>query len=317
MQTYIGVDVSKNDFLACDSELDKPIKFNNNLVGINSFLNYLKKNNYSKKDTLIGLESTGSYHLPLTVNCDKSGYRVKIINPIITKAQSSSSIRRVKTDKADAKLIRLCLIKGAGEEFKDSAEEIVFKSLIRERYFLAKLKAKLIVKQQDITLKEECLKMPISNINSELEEVVLKKMIYLEQQLSGFKSTQQQLLKSIPGIGKITAMTLVVEIGSMAKFSSAKKLVGFIGLDSKTKESGTSLKVRGHISKRGNKFIRKTLYNAAMTAIQRPNIFYDFYHKKLSEGKAKNVCLCAVMRKMVHVIYAVLKRQSPFVEKGA
>lgn len=317
MQTYIGIDISKNDFLACDSELSKPLKFNNNLVGINSFLSYLKKQRYIKTDTIIGLESTGSYHLPLTVNCTNSGYAVKVINPIITKAQNSSSIRKIKTDKADAKLIRLCLIKGAGEEFKDSAEEVVFKNLIRERYFLAKLKAKLIVKQQDITLKEECLKMPICTINKELEDVVLGKINYLEQQLASFKANEQALLRSIPGIGKVTAMTIVTEVGSMDKFSSAKKLVGFIGLDSKIKESGTSLKVRGHISKRGNKYIRKTLYNAAMTAIQRPNIFYDFYHKKLSEGKAKNVCLCAVMRKMVHVIYAVLNRQSPFVEKGA
>jgi transposase len=317
MQTYIGIDISKNDFLACDSELSKPLKFNNNLVGINSFLSYLKKQRYMKTDTIIGLESTGSYHLPLTVNCTNSGYAVKVINPIITKAQNSSSIRKIKTDKADAKLIRLCLIKGAGEEFKDSAEEVVFKNLIRERYFLAKLKAKLIVKQQDITLKEECLKMPICTINKELADVVLGKINYLEQQLASFKVNEQALLRSIPGIGKVTAMTIVTEVGSMDKFSSAKKLVGFIGLDSKIKESGTSLKVRGHISKRGNKYIRKTLYNAAMTAIQRPSIFYDFYHKKLSEGKAKNVCLCAVMRKMVHVIYAVLNRQSPFVEKGA
>jgi len=223
MQTYIGIDISKNDFLACDSELAKPLKFNNNLVGINSFIRYLKKSRYTKKDTIIGLESTGSYHLPLTVNCVNNGYLVKVINPIITKAQNNSSIRRVKTDTADAKLIRLCLIKGAG------------------------LKAKLIVKQQDITLKEECLKMPISSINAELEEVVLKKMIYLEQQLSSFKSAEQQLLKSIPGIGKITAMTIVVEVGNMAKFSNAKKLVGFIGLDSKIKEKRTYFKKRKQI----------------------------------------------------------------------
>jgi hypothetical protein len=54
---------------------------------------------------------------------------------------------------------------------------------------------------------------------------------------------------------------------------------------------------------------------AALTAIQRPSLFMDFYQKKISEGKAKNVCIVAVMRKMIHVIYAVLKRQSPIVSE--
>lgn len=314
-KTFIGVDISKNDFLTCFNELSEPIKYANNNAGITELMSDIVKLGVLKKEVVIGVESTGSYHLPLAIICSRQGYTVKVINPIITHAHANSSIRKVKTDKADSKIIRLCLIKGAGEVFQETAEETILKNLLRQRYFLVGLKARLIVKQQDITLKEECLKMPISSLNYELREVVEKKIIFLEQQLEAHKSREQALLKTIPGVGKVTAMTILTEISNINKFNTPKKLVGFIGVDSKIKESGISIKVRGHISKRGNRMIRKTLYNAAMVAIQRPNIFRDFYLKKLSEGKAKNVCLCAVMRKMIHVIYAVLKRQSEFVPR--
>ena len=317
MQTYIGVDISKNDFLACFNELDKPIKFANNNLGLAKFFNHLKTSGYQKDNTTIGVESTGAYSLPLAIVGTRKKYRVKIINPIVTKAYLGSSIRKVKTDKADAKVIRDCLINGAGAEFRDTAEETVFKNLIRQRYFLVKLKTEFTLKQQDITLKEECLKLPISSINTELKEIIEKKIIFLEQQLEACLPEQQILLRSIPGVGKITAITFATEIGDINKFSSAKKLVGFVGIDSKIRQSGTSLNIKGHISKRGNRIIRKTLYVAALTAIQRPSLFMDFYQKKLSEGKAKNVCIVAVMRKMIHVIYAVLKRQSPFISKEA
>ena len=305
MQTYIGVDISKNDFLVCFNELDKPIKFSNSNLGLTKFFNHLEINHYEKEETIIGVESTGAYSLPLAIVGARKKYIVKIINPLITKNHLGSSVRKVKTDKADAKLIRTCLIEGAGAEFKDTGEEVIFKNLIRQRYFLVKLKTELALKQQDITLKEECLKLPISNINNELKEIIEKKIIYLEQQLLACLPEQQALLQTIPGVGKITAMTFATEIGDVSKFSNPKKLVGFIGIDSKIKQSGTSLNIHGHISKRGNRIIRKTLYVATLTAIQRPNLFRDFYQKKLSEGKAKNVCMVAVMRKMIHVIYAV------------
>jgi len=63
--------------------------------------------------------------------------------------------------------------------------------------------------------------------------------------------------------------------------------VGFVGVDSKIKQSGTSLNIHGHISKRGNRIIRKTLYVAALTAIQRPNLFRDFYQKNYLRARLR------------------------------
>src|SRR5680860_1696541 len=100
MQTYIGVDISKNDFLACFNEIDKPIKFANNNLGLSKFFNRLKTSGYVRDETIIGAESTGAYSLPLAIAGARKKYIVKIINPIVIKSYLVSSIRKVKTDKA-------------------------------------------------------------------------------------------------------------------------------------------------------------------------------------------------------------------------
>ena len=100
-------------------------------MGLTKFFNHLKTNSYLTDNTTIGVESTGAYSLPLAIVGARKKYVVKIINPLITKNHLGSSVRKVKTDKADAKLIRACLIEGAGAEFKDTSEEVIFKNLIR------------------------------------------------------------------------------------------------------------------------------------------------------------------------------------------
>ncbi len=100
--SFIGIDISENDFYACFNELDKPFKFKNNHVGITDFINTLKNKKYSKKSTLIGVESTASYHLPLTYLSTQKGYQIKIINSMITCQKRKTSIRGVKNDPVDA-----------------------------------------------------------------------------------------------------------------------------------------------------------------------------------------------------------------------
>tara|TARA_B100000315_G_scaffold252454_1_gene289299 strand:+ start:1071 stop:2039 length:969 start_codon:yes stop_codon:yes gene_type:complete len=310
---FVGIDISKNNFFACFNEIDKPKKFNNNSVGILEFIEFLKTNKYLKKNTVIGLESTGRYHLPLSIMCSEHNYVIKVINPIITKRYTQSTIRGVKNDSADSKTIRSCTVRGEGYEFKENTESMILKNLVRERYFLVQIKTIFKVKHQDIVFKERYIKSPITDINYEMEKILSKKIYSLEQKLTTYNVETQKLLQSIPGVGKITAFSMAAEIGDIKRFNTAKQLVGFIGVDPRVYESGISIKGKGYITKRGNKILRKLLFNAAMSAVQKPNMFRDFYVKKVSEGKPKKVALCAVMRKMIHVIFSVWSRETPFV----
>lgn len=314
MKNYLGIDISKRDFHVCFSEESGIQKFNNDSVGIRHFLKYLDSNKYKFEDTLIGLESTGSYHLPVAYLCTEYGYTVNVINPLITKRQNQSSLRRVKTDEKDARLIRYCLVNGAGYPFRETPDTLAVKTLVRQRARFSMLRHRTRLKHEEITEREKYLRNKITDVNLELQEFLDGKIHELDILLRKYHPQTQKLLRSIPGIGPQTAVTCLSEIGEIERFSDPRKLVAWIGLDSRVHFSGTSIHGKGYISKRGNKILRTRLFNAASVAvIHPPNLFHEFFQKKRSEGKPYRVALCAVMRKMVHVIYAVWTRGTPFV----
>lgn len=105
LKPRLGIDISKRDFHVC-------------------FLRKLKKQKMTSGKTLIGMEATGSYHLPVAYRCTQSGYTVNVINPLITRKQNQTGLRRVKTDSSDARVVRYCLMNGAGYPFCETAETI-------------------------------------------------------------------------------------------------------------------------------------------------------------------------------------------------
>lgn len=315
MNKYVGVDISKNDFYACFEEAKDPVLFQNNKAGIKTFERYLLKNNFEKEETVIGVESTGIYHLPVSFNMSKIGFWVSVINPLIVKKQNQISLRRVKNDKKDAHLIRYCATSNAGYKFIDTAETLTLKSLVRQRDSLANLKNVLNRKQDAVIYKEKHLGISISNSNKRLIKSVDLEIEKLKNELREYRQAEQKLLQSIPGVGPITAVSFVSEVGDIHRFADSKKLVAYAGLDSRVHKSGTSINSKGYISKRGNKILRTRLYNACSVAVLHDNIFRDFFQKKRSEGKPYKVALVATMHKMANVIYAVWKNKTPFQDR--
>lgn len=309
---FVGIDVAKKDFYACVDEQSESRKFNNTTLGINSFLRHLSKSNFQTQDTIIGLESTGSYHLRLCLQCSNPGFQIKVINPLIVKKQNQTNLRRVKNDQQDASLIRYCLTTGAGYMFSETSETLLLKSLVRQRNSLANMLFKNRRQQDDVGYKEDCLKTKFNPVYREIGAVLSQKIKELEKQLKTFRKPEQKLLQTIPGVGPITAVSFIAEVSDIRRFKRSKQLVAFAGLDSRVHQSGTSVRGKGYISKRGNKILRTRLYNAASVAVLRPNLFQRFFQKKRSEGKPYKVALVATMHKMTHVIYSVWINNKPF-----
>ena len=111
MKYHIGIDISKQDFHVCFTNGGEIEKFTTAETGIDSFLKRLKEQQMTKGKTLIGMEATGSYHLPVAYRCAKFGYTVNVINPLITRKQNQTKLSRVKTDASDAVLVRNCLMR--------------------------------------------------------------------------------------------------------------------------------------------------------------------------------------------------------------
>jgi len=127
-----------------------------------------------------------------------------------------------------------------------------------------------------------------------------------------------ELLDEIPGIGFFTAATLIAEIGDFSLFNSPKALTAFFGLDPSVNQSGKFNGDRNKISKRGTRIGRRILFTVAMASIRRTRngrainpVLRDFYASKCV-SKKKKVAIVAVMHKLLHYIFAVLRDQKSF-----
>lgn len=127
-----------------------------------------------------------------------------------------------------------------------------------------------------------------------------------------------ELLDEMPGIGFMTAITLIAEIGDFDMFTSPKALTAFFGLDPSVNQSGKFTGDRNKISKRGTRFGRRVLFTVALSSIRTTRngdainpVLRDYYAKKCL-NKKKKVALVAVMHKLLHYIFAVLRDEKPF-----
>jgi transposase len=125
-----------------------------------------------------------------------------------------------------------------------------------------------------------------------------------------------QIIQSIPGIGETIAATIISEIGEIDRFNHPKKLVAFAGVDPSVHSSGKFTATINRITKRGSSRLRHALYLAVLCSLRKSGSkkLQAFYRTKREEGKADKVALVACINKMLHWIYAVLKRREPFVD---
>lgn len=309
---HIGIDVSKDTFHVAWNGVAEVSVFANDSEGITSFEDSLQHRQFQKEHTKIGLESTGIYHLLLCVLLTDHGWDVTVINPYITSKAINASLRHVKTDVKDARAIRSVLIAGHGYRFTDTPEILRLKAFLREYSALGRLKARC---KQLIRVQETYQKTTDRKLRStfpKLCRALDASLKELKERLAQPQADTQELLQSIPGLGPVCSAALVGHIGDVRRFDHPEKLVAYLGLDCRVHESGTSIHGKGFLTKRGNGALRSLLFNAAFIARQHNPELRRFFEKKITEGKHYCTAMCAVERKLVHLIYAVWKRGTPF-----
>jgi len=120
-----------------------------------------------------------------------------------------------------------------------------------------------------------------------------------------------EILLTIPGMGELSAATLIAEIGDISRFPGAKQLVAYAGLDPSVYESG-KIRRRSRISKRGNPHLRRILFILAQHVVRRTQTFSTYFRRLRRKGKAYRQAMVAVAHKLLRVIYALLTKGSPF-----
>lgn len=123
--------------------------------------------------------------------------------------------------------------------------------------------------------------------------------------------SKQELLRTIPGVGDKTIGIMLAHV-EPERFESARKLAAFIGLNPKQRLSGTSVKGRSRLSKTGNPELRKAFYMPALVAMKHNPLIVPFAKRLLAKNKAKKAVIGAAIRKLVHIVYGVLKNRKKF-----
>ena len=137
------------------------------------------------------------------------------------------------------------------------------------------------------------------------------KIIPIDKQISTIIKELNPSILSIPGIGEITAASIIAEYGDISCFSSSAKMLAFAGLEPSIIESGT-LESNGKMVKHGSGHLRYVLMNASLTLLKFNSTFYDFYYKKRFEGKCHRIALSHVCKKLVRLIYTIETKHVDF-----
>ncbi|NFN88812.1 IS110 family transposase, partial [Clostridium sporogenes] len=163
----------------------------------------------------------------------------------------------------------------------------------------------------------------IENFNKQIELILkeIENVLYSNDISSKFKQNFL-LLMSIPGVGFISAVTILTEIGDFQGFLKPKQLVAYFGVDPSVNESGKFKSDKDKISKRGTRFGRRALYSIALASIRTKRtgeannkILLDYYKNNL-HGKKKKVALVAIMHKLINYIFAVLRDQKEYEQRS-
>jgi transposase len=311
----IGIDMSKASFhAALDDRVVK--KFINTEEGIATFLKCVRASKLAAADILIGIESTGVYHLLFCTRVTAAGYIVMIINPLEShRFMAARTLRNRKTDSIDALNLRALVAAGIGRRFIETEDMLALKALVTEREGLVGIRASMKNRREARQTRMQVISNPLYDSSRTVVRALDLEVRALEKQLLAYAPQTQELLQSIPGVGAIAAASLVAYIADIKRFPTPEKLVAYIGLDCRVHESGTSIKGRSFISKRGSRQPRTVLFNAAFIAQRRNPELSVFFKKKIGEGKAYRSALTAVERKLVHIIWAVWTRGTPFVAR--
>jgi len=150
----------------------------------------------------------------------------------------------------------------------------------------------------------------ISFLEDEIEEIskLIKEHINNNPDLK----RKRDLLKTIPGIGDVTIEAVLSEANAFEGFDTVEKVVAYMGLSPKEKTSGTSVKGKSSICKMGSARLRKILYMPSLSAIQYNPPVHALYKRLKAKSKNGMIIACACMKKLVHIIYGVIKNGIPF-----
>jgi transposase len=315
-QLIAGIDVSSTTLDICVSNDQRQQSF----VISNDVKSIVKFFSTYKEQLIIGMENTGRYNWALYEALKQTTHRVFVVSPLHLK--KSMGLVRGKDDKTDAVRIAAFIRKNHTElpEWRPSSQAVQkLKVLLTERNARIKTKKQLLKQQYDYAkMKHLGLDKSLMKLNKQHLVLIGKQIEHIEQQIEAvIRADEQlypqvQLIRTIPGVGKVLSWMMLAKTEGFQTITEPRKMACYSGVVPFANQSGTSLKGRHRVSSYADKAIKAVLHLAAMSAIRLKNDLQHYYLRKVAEGKNKMSALNAVRNKIIHRIFAVIKKQQPY-----
>lgn len=316
--SVVGIDVSKK-------KIDVELLFNgkakskvleNSLAGHRQLLEWLGKAKIALSETHVCMEATGVYYEQLALTLHAAGVKVSVVNPACIKGFAQTENLRNKNDAVDAGLIaRYCARMTPALWTPPPLEQRQL------RAWAVRVEALKDIRQQEqnrleahtVSGMEEVathVREHISWLDTEIKELENEIDDHIDRHPKLKKDAE--LISSIPGLGTTTVAKVLGYIGDVRRFDSAKAFAAYLGVTPRQRRSGTSLQGRTMISRVGHSAMRSALYMPALVAKRYNPVLKGFAERLLATGMAQKAVIGAVMHKLAHLIYGVVRNGKPF-----
>jgi transposase len=314
MQSFhLGIDVAKAK-LDCALRLPhgkyKHKVVDNDQNGFTALTAWLDKQGAASPH--VCMEATGVYWEAVAEFLANKEWTVSVVNPAQIKAFGASRLVRTKTDKVDAQLIAEFCCERRPEPWQaPSPSEQALRALVLR---LEALQAMRTQESNRLEVAREVVKADIVShidwLDGEIKALIKKIRDHIDGDPD--MKNKQALLDSIPGVGERTIALLLAFCMHPGRFANARQAAAFAGLDPRQHESGSSVRGKPRMSKVGHAFLRKALYMPAMVTLYKTDWGRRFRERLAASGKPPKLIIGAMMRKLVHVAFGVLKSGKSF-----
>ena len=321
---FLGIDVAKKTFegaLTAEGKAFHRLASGNTGTEIKAFFETLiKKIGISSDQLIVCMEHTGIYCRPLLEFLIE--HKIKVCLESAVQIKKSQGMVRGKNDKIDAQRIALYAYK--------NREHLTF--WVPQRLVIQKLKALLVTRDRLVRCKTE-LQVPMDECEEFIEGSIHKMIVkgcqssikVLERDIKKTEKLMDDLIKedtqvhkqyriatSVTGIGKITALNMIVSTAEFSRIRESKKFACYSGIAPFQYRSGTSIRGKTRVSKMANMGIKKLLHLAAMTAIQYDDQIKLYYQRKVDAGKNKMSVINAVRNKLISRVFACINNDRQY-----
>jgi transposase len=313
-QATVGIDVAKEKVdvaLRVSSGKVKTKVVANKAAGFEALRAWLAKHGVQRAH--VCMEATGVYWEAIAQDLADHGFAVSVVNPKQIKSCGETLGVRSKTDQIDAKLIaEFCAKLNPPLWQPPSASVRRLRALVARRDALVELRT------------QESNRLEVTSVDS-VRHSIEQTLAHVEHQIAQIEAqirkdidddptlkAQRDLLDTIPAVGEATIPRLLSHFGGTLRFASARQAVAYAGLDVRKHESGSSVRGKTRMSKKGHSDIRAGLYMPAIVAKNRTAWGKAFAKRLLAAGKEPMLVVGALMRKILVIAYGVLKSGMPF-----